>query len=353
MVYNYKLENILINRLILLKLGKNVMKGKILIGSIIALVIAFSGVLGINQFSGTKAVLAYDIPLCDTVTYGPWSNCVNGLQTRDVIGMTPFYCTMTANEQAGRSQICGQVLGVKLFAVGTLLRNEEGKIYVVTSDNGIKLIPDQQALQAYRGRDIYGVSNALINQYRQVYGEVLGAKVYANGTLLRSPDNRVYIVTNGQLQYVNGLEQLKQYAGRNIYNISWKTLADYQQISSSGQVLGVKTYANGTLLRSPEMKVYVVTDGKLKYVNTLSELKSYAGQTIYNVSYNTLAQYPLISGQVLGVKIYADGTLLRTPDMKIYVITNGQKHYIRTLGELYQYRNTRIIDVSYSVLANF
>jgi len=329
------------------------MKGKILIGSIIALVIAFSGFLGISKLSGTKAALAYDIPLCDTVTYGPWGNCINGLQTRDVIAMTPFYCTMTANEQAGRSQVCGQVLGVKLFAVGTLLRNEEGKVYVVTSGNAIKLIPDLQTLQSYRGRDIYGISDALISQYRQVYGEVLGAKVYANGTLLRSPDNRVYVVTNGQLQYVSSLEQLKSYAGRNIFNISWATLAQYQQISASGQVLGVKTYGNGTLLRSPEMKVYLVTDGHLKYINTLSELKSYAGQPIYNVSYNTLAQYPLVSGQVLGVKIYSDGTLLRTPDKKIYVIQNGKPQYIRTLGELYQYRNTRIIDVSYSVLANF
>jgi hypothetical protein len=325
------------------------MKRKVLIGSIVALAITFTGLPGL---ASAQAASAGNIPLCATVTYGPWGNCVNGLQTRDVIGMTPFYCTMTANEEAGRSRICGEVLGVKLFVAGTLIRNQKGKIYVVLADNAIKLVPDLQALQAYRGRDIYSVSDALIDQYRQVYGEVLGAKIYADGTLLRSPDNRIFVVTNGQLQYVSSLKQLKQYAGQKIYNISWMTLAQYEQISPAGEVLGVKVFASGNLLRGPDNKIYLVTGNRLQYISSLEELRLYAGRTIYNVSFDTLSQYAAVVGQVLGAKIYSDGTLLRTPDMKIYVIKDGEPFYIHSLQELYQYRDTRIIDISYPAFAN-
>jgi len=55
----------------------------------------------------------------------------------------------------------------------------------------------------------------------------------------------------------------------------------------------------------------------------------------------------------LGVKIYADGTLLRTPDKKIYVIINGQKNYISTLKQLAKYKNSKIYNVTAEVLANY
>jgi hypothetical protein len=271
------------------KLGKklNFMKGKILISGVFAMAIAFSSILGMGSINSASAD-TLSIPPCTNVNYGPFGNCMNGIRTRDVIGMYPFYCTLTSNELAGRSQVCGQVLGLKIYSAGVLLRSTQGKIYAVLPGNVIKLVPDVKALQAYRGEPVYNVSDELIAQYKQISGQVLGVKVYANGSLIRTPNNKVYVITNGQAKYLSSLAQLQQYKGRNIFNVNYDVLAKYSQVSS----------------------------------------------------------------QVLGVKIYANGSLLRTPDNKIYVIQSGKPQYIRSLDELYQYRNIRIIDVSYAVLAN-
>jgi len=322
------------------------MKAKILIGSLIALAIAS---FGIAANADTYAV--NNIP-CSTVTYGAWGNCMNGIQTRDVIGLTPFYCALTANEQAGRSQICGQVLGAKIYGAGVLLRNPYGKIYAVKSDNTIQYVPDLASLQAYRGWVVYNVSDALIAQYQQGLGQVLGVKIYPNGTLVRTPDMKVYVIVNSVAHYVTSPSQLQAYRGRTIFSVSYDALAQYSQ--PAPKVLGVKIYANGSLLRSPDMKIFLVVSGQLQYVNSLQQLQLFAGRKINDVSWATLAQYQQVSpaGQVLGVKIYGNGTLLRTPDNKIYVITDGKPQYINSLEQLYQYRNTRIINVSYSVLAS-
>jgi hypothetical protein len=322
------------------------MKAKILIGSLIALAIAS---FGIAANADTYAV--NNIP-CSTVTYGAWGNCMNGIQTRDVIGLTPFYCALTANEQAGRSQICGQVLGVKIYGAGVLLRNPYGKIYAVKSDNTIQYVPDLASLQAYRGWVVYNVSDALIAQYQQGLGQVLGVKTYANGTLVRTPDMRAYVIVNGVAQYISSPSKLQAYKGRTIFSVSYDALNQYSQ--TSAQVLGVKIYANGSLLRSPDMKIFLVVSGQLQYVNSIQQLQLFSGRKIIDISWATLAQYQQVlpAGQVLGVKIYGNGTLLRTPDNKIYVITDGKPQYINSLEQLYQYRNTRIINVSYSVLAS-
>jgi hypothetical protein len=59
-------------------------------------------------------------------------------------------------------------------------------------------------------------------------------------------------------------------------------------------------------------------------------------------------------GQVLGVKFYPDGSLLRSLITKrIYYIVNGEKKYIRTLAELKKYKGIKIINVSEEVLAQY
>lgn len=55
---------------------------------------------------------------------------------------------------------------------------------------------------------------------------------------------------------------------------------------------------------------------------------------------------------VLGVQKYADGTLIRGTDMKIYVIVDGHKVHVRSLAELFaKYRGQEIINVADEVLA--
>jgi hypothetical protein len=197
---------------------------KILTGSIIALAIIIGSLAGNGGLFRANAALADTYPInsvsCATVTFSAWGNCINGVKSRDVIDKTPVGCYMSSNEMEARSQVCGQVLGVKIYAVGTLLRTPQGKIFVVMSGQTIQLVPDLDALQAYRGRTIYNVSDALISQYQLIFGQVLGAKIYADGTLLRGSDHRIYVIVHGQKQYISSLTELYQYRNRRIINVS-------------------------------------------------------------------------------------------------------------------------------------
>ncbi len=63
-------------------------------------------------------------------------------------------------------------------------------------------------------------------------------------------------------------------------------------IALKGQVLGVKVYADGTLLRSVETgRIYVIVNGQKQYIPTIAKLKSYGKKPIYNVNEEELANY--------------------------------------------------------------
>ncbi|MBU1203044.1 DUF5011 domain-containing protein [Patescibacteria group bacterium] len=120
---------------------------------------------------------------------------------------------------------------------------------------------------------------------------------------------------------------------------------------------GVFEFPNGSLLRdicNKEMYVYLLRDQKKWHVPNWQYLNdNYRGQRIYNVLTSVLDAYQDWSGSVLGTKIYADGTLLRTPDHKIYVISGSKKYHIKNLQGLFQYIGKPIIDVDYPVLSQY
>jgi hypothetical protein len=66
------------------------------------------------------------------------------------------------------------------------------------------------------------------------------------------------------------------------------------------------------------------------------------------------AQFNYTPGRVLGVQTYADGTLLRGPDHRIYVLRNGHLVYIHDLAELAaHYLGLPILDVSAAVIEQY
>ncbi|MDD5071846.1 MAG: right-handed parallel beta-helix repeat-containing protein [Patescibacteria group bacterium] len=116
------------------------------------------------------------------------------------------------------------------------------------------------------------------------------------------------------------------------------------------QVLGEKIYADGTLVRGRDKKIFIIVDGQKKYIPNLKELAKYAGQKIYDVANSVLIQYP----EVLGEKVIADGALIRGADAKIYAIKNGKKEHVRSLEELRKnYFGKKIYDVSDETLAKY
>lgn len=123
--------------------------------------------------------------------------------------------------------------------------------------------------------------------------------------------------------------------------------------TEGGTVLSKVVYADGTLLRAPNKRIYVVVNGKLRYIPGLKALAKYIGQEIIDVSYEVINSFEVETGVVLGDTRYADGTLLRGPDLRIYVLINGKLHYIPSLAELFKYRGKEIINVTDAVLAKY
>lgn len=93
------------------------------------------------------------------------------------------------------------------------------------------------------------------------------------------------------------------------------------------KVLGIGYYPDGSLLRGPDKKIYLIKNGYRKYISNLQELKKYAGREIIDAGNTDLNQYldrPHLDGELIG----------QIGDAKVYVIDNGAIRHIKSLGEL-------------------
>lgn len=129
--------------------------------------------------------------------------------------------------------------------------------------------------------------------FRRFFGRVLGAQTYADGTLLRGSDNRIYVVKGNTLVYIPSLAELLKHVGKEILKVDDSVIADFATLNAPQQaVLGAQTYANGALLRGSDKKIYVIVGGKKVYIRSLEELaKKHLGKAIFDVTDEVLAQY--------------------------------------------------------------
>lgn len=110
----------------------------------------------------------------------------------------------------------------------------------------------------------------------------------------------------------------------------------------------LQVYTEGMLIRSSDMRIYVVRGGYIEYIPSLKDLYRYKNQEIFNVGINTIEMYPLRS------KIFAEGTLLRQGFEKIFVIKEGRKVHVLNLEILKsEYAGKEIFDVSDSVINQY
>jgi hypothetical protein len=123
--------------------------------------------------------------------------------------------------------------------------------------------------------------------------EVLGVKVYniPENVLVRGSNKKIYSFKDDKMTYVSNLSELKKYAGQKIFNIGDDVIASYMP-SRQKAVAGIKEYADGSLIRGSDMRVYQLVKCKKKHILNLEELRKYHfGKTIFNVSDETVAKY--------------------------------------------------------------
>jgi len=175
---------------------------------------------------------------CSTVTYGEWGTNANGIQYRDVLTQTPNSCSLTAEQTSARS------------------RNYLNEISEVAEPTAPIITPETTSTSTQ---------------------QVLGEKKFADGTLLRGTDNKIYVVMNNTLGHITSLKELAKYAGKTILKTEDSVIASFSKTA----VLGVKKYANGTLIKAEDdVKIYVIKAGKKVHVKSLAELRQLKGKTL-------------------------------------------------------------------------
>jgi hypothetical protein len=253
------------------------MKNKTLLKTgIVAAILAVASLVGFSAAYGYGGGGVYTPTPCSRVTYADWQGCVMGIQYRNVTGQTPANCVLTASQQTARVQSCASTPACESITYGDWSTKCVLGIYtrniVGQSPSGCKITVAQELARAKTCKS----------------GIVLGDKVYAEGTLLRGSDNKVYVVVGEKLKLLATLKELQKYAGKEILKVDQGFIDSLPKVA----VLGQKRYGEGQLIRNGNVKVYVIIDGQKKHILNLDELtKYYFGKPIYKVTAEELEQY--------------------------------------------------------------
>ena len=115
--------------------------------------------------------------------------------------------------------------------------------------------------------------------------KILGISYYQDGSLLRGSDYKIYIIQNQAKKYIVSLQELKKYAGQLIYDVSDECLAQYQ----------IKKHSDNELIREKgTYKIYVIQNNRKKHILSIEELRAnYRGQEIFNISNEEIMLYPI------------------------------------------------------------
>lgn len=135
---------------------------------------------------------------CVQADYSAWGECRNGKQFRNLISVIPANCSLTSRQQAERFRLCPIDIGEN---------KKQGDQPEKKQKNTADTIPKKTA------------------------PAVKGFKLYADGTLLRAADKRIYVISQGKKKHILNLASLKKYFfGRPIINVPMEELDRYQTI---------------------------------------------------------------------------------------------------------------------------
>lgn len=250
-----------------------------------------------------------------------------------------------------------EVKSSKLHLNGTLVKAEGGNsVYLIEA--GKKRPISSAAIfetNGYRWSEIVTVKRSELEMYSN--GAAVGT--YPNGTLLKDPDGKVYVVTNSKISHITNPEVFEKlgYKWNNLISVSSAHIALY---SSETSFFNANFRPAGTLIQGlDKTNVYVietsvVAPGFVKRLITspiIFERRGYKWSNIVQVSGPELAQY----SNGANLNTYPPTSLLKDENDKIYLVSNGKKHWFsgpRAFEDMgYQWSN--VIKVTSSELANY
>ncbi|MCK5320314.1 hypothetical protein KAJ61_02920 [Candidatus Parcubacteria bacterium] len=111
----------------------------------------------------------------------------------------------------------------------------------------------------------------------------LGISAYADGSLLRGKDGRIYLIDRGFKIYISTLKKLLEFEGQAIYNVDNEELAKYKN---------KKYFINDLIREQSKTKIFVITNSGLRHILSLQELRlKHFRQEIFNVSRKEMVLY--------------------------------------------------------------
>jgi hypothetical protein len=236
---------------------------------------------------------------------------------------------------------------LQYYPDGSLLQSiETEEIYLIKYGEKRPFSSMSALISRYDPQRILIVSEKELEKYEK------GAPIeYANYSLLREPDGKVYLLVDDILRHIDSYEtfRLLGFNPAEIINVKDGDLKDY---NSGNQISVADAYPAGALLQDNETGGVFYVESGIKYPLIAKEIMqiNYKNYAIIAVSPEELDKYDT------GVTIkFNDGILLKAEnDPRVYVVSKGQKRAIKdekvflTLG----YNWTDIYIVSEKSLSN-
>lgn len=200
---------------------------------------------------------------------------------------------------------------------GALIRGDGTTVFVV--DDGAKRAIRSPAIleSQFRWKEIIRVTQGSIHRYPS--GPAMG---FREGTLIRTPDKTVYIVSNRLLRGFVSAHVFDQlgYSWDNIIDVPWKVAEAHAK--GLPVVSELLPHPDGTLLKAAGPSVYYMYDGRKRPFTSAKVFESqFRWREIVWVSQPELDRHP--TGAALG---FREGMLLGTPDGTVWVISDGRRH---------------------------
>jgi SpoIID/LytB domain protein len=154
------------------------------------------------------------------------------------------------------------------------------------------------------------------------------AKGFRDGTLIRTPDGTVFIISDGRRR---GFTSASVFQGlgfdwKDIVNVSF---AEARLHRLGSPVSSTAKHPDGALMRvHGRPTVWWVVDGKVRAVPSLRVFNSwFKWSEVVGISRSQLLKHP--KGKNLG---FRDGTLIRTPDGTVWAISNRRRRGFSSAG---------------------
>ncbi|MDO8592993.1 MAG: hypothetical protein Q7R92_04485 [bacterium] len=195
------------------------------------------------------------------------------------------------------------------FEDNTLIRGEDGQIFVVRQNQRVKVSSLDDLRRNFRGKAIVNVDNRTLSEIKvrtsnsgrgSVQSANSGPGSIKNNSLIRTRDGKIFAIEQGERRQIRDMAELRrEHAGQAVRNVDDAVLRRFPiNLDDNPNSL----FDNNRLIRDTKNRIFVVEDNGLRRIADLNEIRrEHLGQAIHNVNDDILLAN--------GVKLRGDGTV--------------------------------------------